>query len=227
MVERGQFLERMTLVCSGDLELEGLFQSGGIGRGQGMPVVVAPSHPRHGGTMDSAVLGEIVWCLGRRGHPTLRFNWRGVGASRGTTRVPWPPEVASLDDEAQDLEAAIEQHAGGAPCAVVGISFGAAVVARVAARHPLVERAILVAPPVTLLPFDFVTLAASGAHVAVFAGSEDTTAPPAAIQDRAGALFTVQVIAGAAHGFSRGLGELGRRVAETLPLPLDDDVSEE
>lgn len=227
MVERGQVLERMTLVRSGELELEGLFQSGGVGRGHGMPVVVAPSHPRYGGTMDSAVLGEIVWCLARQGHPTLRFNWRGVGASRGESQVPWPPAAPSLEEEAADLEAAIEQHAGGAPCAVVGVSFGAAVVARVGARHPLVERVLLVAPPVALLPFDFDALASSGAHVTILVGGEDATASPTELAERVRGLFGLQVIAGAGHGFTRGLGELGRRVAASLPATPGPDVPEE
>jgi uncharacterized protein len=236
-MERGQVLERMTLVRSGEDELEALYQSGGV-RGQGMPVVLAPSHPRWGGTMDAAACGEIVWCLARRGHPTLRFNWRGVGASRGASRVPWPesgppasahPTSGALADGAADLEAAISQHAGGAPCAVIGIGFGAAVAARVAARHPLVERAVLVAPPVAALPFDFEALAAAGVIVTLFAGAEDTLAPPAALAAAAGGGFGVQVIAGAGHGFSRGLSELGRRVAASLPGAGagDDDLPED
>jgi len=34
--------------------------------------------------MDHVVASELVWALSRAGHPTLRFNFRGVGASPGT-----------------------------------------------------------------------------------------------------------------------------------------------
>jgi hypothetical protein len=227
MVERGQVLERMTLVRSGTRELEALFQAGaavgGGARGQGMPVVVAPSHPRHGGTMDSATLAEIVWHLALRGHPTLRFNWRGVGASTGTSSVPWPPQAPSLDDEVEDLEAAIAQHAAGRPCGVVGVSFGAAVAARVAATHALVERVVLVAPPIAHVPVDVDALLSSGVHVSVFVGSEDTVARPDEIQAALARRVGLQIIEGANHGFSRGLGELGRRVAETFPEPVPEE----
>lgn len=226
MVERGQVLERMTLVLSEAGELEALYQPGTRSPstgGRALPVVLAPSHPRWGGTMDSAVLGELVWCLARRGHATLRFNWRGAGASPGTSAVPWPPAAPeTLDNEMADLNAAILQHAPAGPCALVGVGFGASVAARVATVHERVERVILIAPPVATLPIDWAALAASGTIVSTFVGGEDTVAPAAALETQVRGLFPVQVIPGANHGFTRGLGELGRRVAEVLPGALDD-----
>jgi len=79
-----EFLERMTVVRSGDDTLEALYH-----RGRGaQPIVTAGGHPCLYGTMDSTVLAEMTWALTRHGHPTLRFNWRGVGVSTGTSGLP-------------------------------------------------------------------------------------------------------------------------------------------
>lgn len=218
-MSRGQISERMTVVrVAGPAELEALWQPGvtggrGVAAGDAaMPVIVAGPHPRIGGNMDAPACAEIVWHLARRAHPTLRFNWRGAGASTGTSRVP-----ESIDDEIRDLERVVEHHAAAAPCALVGVSFGCAPAAALAARHPLVERVVLVAPLVQALPFDFDALAASGVPVSVIAGAEDTTAPADAIKAVVRGRFRVEVIDGAGHAFTAGLVELGRRVAAFLP----------
>ena len=219
-MSRGQIIERMTVVAAGDgVTLEALWQPGIDGKDPALPVIIAGHHPRLGGNMDGPTCAEIVWHLARRGHPTLRFNWRGVGASTGSSAVPWLPaqELPPLHDEIADLERAIEHQAGGAPCAVVGISFGAGPAAAVAARHPLVERLVLVAPPFGIVPFDLDALAASGVPVGVVAGEHDATAPLAVIQREIARRFRVETIAGANHAFTAGLVELGRTVANFLP----------
>ena len=218
MVERGQVLERMTLVHSGAFELEALFASGTFAAEGGVPVVLAGPHPRFGGNMDAPVLAEIVWALAAAGRPTLRFNWRGVGASQGDTSIPPLPAVAppSLADEVTDLTAAIDQHAAGGRCALVGYSFGAAVAAHVAAVHPSVERLALIAPLVGMLPFDWAALERSGVPTVILCGELDLHAAPTAVHAACGGRFPVQVISGANHSFQRGLPELARRVSAAL-----------
>lgn len=221
-MSRGQISERMTVVRvdlgAEPVQLEALWQPGvtggkGVAAGDAaMPVVIAGPHPRFGGNMDAPACAEIVWHLARRAHPTLRFNWRGAGASTGTSRVP-----ESIDDEVGDLERVVDHHAAGAQCALVGVSFGCAPAAFVAARHPLVERVVLVAPLVQALPFDFDALVASGIPTSVIAGGADTTAPVDAIQAAVRGRCRVEVIHGAGHAFTAGLVELGRRVAAFLP----------
>lgn len=218
MVERGQVLERMTLVRSSDCELEALFASGTAPGDPGLPVVLAGPHPRFGGNMDSPVLAELVWALAAARRPTLRFNWRGVGASQGETAIPplpasAPPDLAA---EAADLEAAIEQHAPNGPCALVGYSFGAAVAALVGARHPRVERLALIAPLVGMLPHPWDALERSGVPVLVVCGDEDIHAAPAAVEADLARRFPVRAIAGATHSFQRGLPELARLVAAAI-----------
>lgn len=220
-----EFLERMTVIQRGDDALEALFH-----RGRGStPVVLAPGHPRLYGTMESAVPAEVVWALSQRGHPTLRFNYRGVGASTGRSPIPpidahdpavAPLAAALLEEPYADLCAALEQQletSGEHACAVVGYSFGAALAARAGAQHERVERVVLIAPPVRLLPFDFEGLASSGAATIVVAGEEDRIAPPGEIERALGGRFGVQRIAGANHDFARGLSALGQRVAAAFP----------
>ncbi|OGQ13369.1 MAG: hypothetical protein A2138_13000 [Deltaproteobacteria bacterium RBG_16_71_12] len=218
MVERGQVLERMTLVRSGELALEALFSSGVSRSEPGAPVVLAGPHPRFGGNMDSPVLAELVWALARQGRPTLRFNWRGVGASQGTAGLPHlpAPAVPALDDEIADLVAAVDHHAGGARTSLVGYSFGAAPALRVAIDHPAVERLVLVAPLVGMLPFDWRALEESGVPTAIVCGELDRHADPDAVRAASGGHFGIQVIAGAGHSFQRGLPELARLVAASV-----------
>lgn len=230
-----EFLERMTVVRRGPDALEALYH-----RGRGaMPVVFAAGHPKLYGTMESAVLAELAWALSQRGHPTLRFNYRGVGASSGTSSVPplldrdtdgGIVDASMLDEPYEDLCAALEQQletCGDRTCAVVGYSFGAALAARAGVLHDAVERVILVAPPVLHLPFDFVALAASGASVYLAAGDDDGIAPIDAVERAVGGHVAVHRVPGASHEFSRGLSPLGQYVAGAFPdgavRPLYDD----
>src|SRR5271168_2350625 len=45
--------------------------------------VVCHPHPLFGGTMDNKVVTTLARALHETGIPTLRFNFRGVGASAG------------------------------------------------------------------------------------------------------------------------------------------------
>src|SRR3982074_2839247 len=80
MVLAGQYLERSAVV--GDLDA--LYHRGT----REPPCAIAAPHPALGGSMTSPVVAELAWALTRAGHPTLRFDYRGVGASRGASRHP-------------------------------------------------------------------------------------------------------------------------------------------
>lgn len=82
MVLAGQYLERSVVVRSGELTLDALYH-----RGSREPAcVLASPHPALGGSMTAPVIAELAWALTRAGHATLRFDYRGVGASQGTSR---------------------------------------------------------------------------------------------------------------------------------------------
>src|SRR5258708_170669 len=104
MVQKGQFLERMTVIQSEALQLEGLFHEGSVVP----PCLIAAPHPVFGGSMDSPVCSELAWAVSRRKRATLRFNYRGVGASEGRGHVTNPnarEELSDLRNAARSLAA--------------------------------------------------------------------------------------------------------------------------
>jgi alpha/beta superfamily hydrolase len=192
----------------GDGDLEGSFLPGRPPEAGG--AVIAPPHPLYGGSMDSPVVSELAWACASAGLPSLRFNWRGVGASAGE---PTGDAAAADQDYAAALAHQRETVAG--PLVACGYSFGAAAALRAGAREPRVRRVVLVAPPPPLL--DRAALAAFADRALVLVGAADRIAPPReleAIASESGA--RLHGIAEADHFFGAGLGELGRVAREWL-----------
>jgi len=187
--------------------LEGIF-SAGIGEEPG-GAVIAPPHPLYGGSMDSPVVVELAWACKRAGYATLRFNWRGVGASFGA------PSGEAADADA-DYGAALDTLAETVPGVLIaaGYSFGAAAAVR-AVASPRVRRLLLVSPPPALL--DAEALAAFAGRALALVGDQDPLVPATELAERfAGERRGLEVIAGADHFFGAGLGEIGRRAAAWL-----------
>lgn len=110
-------VETITLTTSDGLTLEGELAI--PDHPVGAAVLTHP-HPRHGGNMRSMVPGELIHELPDRNIATLRFNFRGMGASEG--------EFDDGDRERLDIIAAIDAlHplVEGLPLVVCGSSFGA------------------------------------------------------------------------------------------------------
>lgn len=234
MVGRGEILERMTTVPAATGPLEALWQGGGIGAVHRRPVLLCPPHPRLGGSMDSAILAELVWQLARRRHPTLRFNYAGVSASQGEPALPWLPSADPVDltplvDDARAALRQLQKSTGAREVAVVGVSVGAVVAARLLVEDDAVAAAALVAPPVrgVLGPgdaLDAAALAGTGAPLVVVAGEDDRTVALADVRAVCAGLPVVGV-AGADHGFVRGLSAAAAAVVRALsPADDDDDV---
>src|SRR5262245_36753545 len=91
-------------------------------------LVVCHPHPLYGGDMDNPVVIRCVEVAQGLGLATLRFNFRGVGASTG----PRDGTGAEHADVRAAL-AALATHLGaGRTIALAGYSFGAWISARVA-----------------------------------------------------------------------------------------------
>lgn len=79
--------------------------------------VIAHPHPLYGGTMDNKVVQTLARALVQTGWSTVRFNFRGVGASEGV--------YDEGKGELEDLLRVVEQVAPTGPLALAGFSFGA------------------------------------------------------------------------------------------------------
>lgn len=198
----------VTIACEGlgaGQALEGLFL-GASGPSKG-GAVIAPPHPLYGGSMENAVVSELAFVCAQAGLSSLRFNWRGVGASAGTPS-------GDPQDAAQDYAAALAQLRDTAPgtLALCGYSFGAA--AAVAQLSPtaghVAQHLLLIAPPPQLL--DLERLRAFRGAALLITGQHDRIAPAAALQPIADELAAAKlvVLPKVDHFFSVGLAELGR-----------------
>lgn len=106
------------------------------GPADGQPIVLV-----HGATVPSWEFDPLVPLLLRSGFQTLRFDLYGHGASDR------PRGAYSFDRFLQQMEEAMEASAFPRPAIFLGHSFGAALVAAVAAAHPdWIDRLVLVAP---------------------------------------------------------------------------------
>ena len=108
---------------------------------RGVAVICHP-HPQHGGTMDNKVAQTLARALLQLGYRSVRFNFRGVGASEGS----WDEGRGEVDD-ALAVVAVLRQP--GQPLVLAGFSFGGYVAAAAAARlegADRAERLILVGP---------------------------------------------------------------------------------
>jgi alpha/beta superfamily hydrolase len=207
MVLAGQYLERSVVV--GDLDA--LYHRGT----RDPPCAIASPHPALGGSMLSPVVAELAWALTRAGHPTMRFDYRGVGSSRGVSRHPaGSVRISDLQDEVQDLKTICEHLLATAAmesaCAV-GYSFGAAV-ALEAAGDSRIGRLVLIAPPTRL--HDFGAMSGLRMPLLVVCAHDDDWCDRAALRLPPGA--RLEVIPHSDHFFARGLTEVGKTVAGWL-----------
>jgi alpha/beta superfamily hydrolase len=162
--------------------------------------------------MDNPVVVRAIEVCSGQGLATLRFNFRGVGASTGA-------HGDGIAEQA-DVESALGHLAATLPApaslALAGYSFGALVAAHVAARRPDLAGVCLIAPPLghkdAALP---PPLAALAAPLAVVAGTRDEYCPRAALDALSMALpaARLSLIEGANHFFFGKLFPLGEEVA--------------
>ena len=115
----------------------------------GIAVVCHP-HPMGGGTLHNKVVVRAARGLEAANIATLRFNFRGVGASGG--------RHDEGQGEVDDVNAAIEwakKKVPGKKLIVGGFSFGAWVSSRAACERPDVDAVFLIGTPVNKYDFDY------------------------------------------------------------------------
>jgi uncharacterized protein len=161
--------------------------------------------------MDNPVVIRVAEVAEGLGIATLRFNFRGVGASTG--------QHGGGEAEVEDVKAAraamAERLPAGSAIGLTGYSFGAAVAARVAATTSDLPALALVAPPLGMYALDFLVRAPD--PTLLVAGTKDQYCPEDALWQlgkRLGA--EVEAIEGAEHFFFGKLYPLGQVVERWL-----------
>lgn len=205
MVLKGQFLERPTLIpLANGLVLEGVSH-----RGEKRPgLLVLPPPPIEGSGMDHVVGAELAWAVSQAGHPTLRFNYRGVGGSQGQpSRTPndW------LDDATAALELA-QDNTGGARVVVASIGASDAVLLKLSQLAPLAG--VVLINPSLARPGDFEARDELPWPLGVVLAEHDEGHDRghwAAVLGRLDARMSV--IPGATRSFQRNLPQVGQAVA--------------
>lgn len=183
------------------------------GSARGVAVVAHP-HPLFGGTMHNKVVQTITRALVQAGWETVRFNFRGVGASAG--------EHDQGRGELQDLLAVVQQVAPSGPLALAGFSFGAFVTTHAVQALWAPERLqkiVLVGTAASR--FDPAPLPPdSHERALVLHGEQDDTVPLASVMDWARPqVLPVTVVPGGKHFFHGQLPLLKSLVLRHLSAP--------
>ncbi len=205
MVLKGQFLERSTLIPVGDEVMEGTAHRGE----KRPPLLVIPPRPEEGGGMDHVIAAELVWAAATAGFPTLRFNYRGVGASQGSR--------GTGEALVQDAEAAMRvllENAQSSSLAVATIHGSARVALELQARHPAVGGLCLVAPR----DVEPAALARLDRSLLVVVGEEDKHLSRVALSAAVGETprGELEVVEDTGATFHRNLPQVGRFLAAWL-----------
>lgn len=180
--------------------------------------VICHPHPLQGGTMGNKVVTTLARAWREAGAGTLRFNFRGTGASEGQHG----DGVGEIDDLLAVLQWLHKEKAINR-VSLAGFSFGAWVAAAAAARLPegvVLRRLVLVAPPVHYPGF---TRIETPAETLVFQGTLDDVVDSAEVfawvrgRQRPPKLVS---FAGAGHFFHGRLAELKAELVTHLNLSV-------
>lgn len=180
-------------------------------------LVLCHPHPQMGGTMNAPLLLAVRDDLLARGWAILRFNFRGIGSSEGTS--------STGVDEVADADGALAEAARrlpGLPVALAGWSFGAAVALRTVNSHPEVVGCAAIAPAIEPKPGitagapDPETFEPEGDVMLVCAANDDLVSPADARAWAASTGARFEEMKGANHFFWAKYDELTKVVGDFL-----------
>lgn len=196
---------------SGELTLEGLLANPG---GDSPAAVVCHPHPMYGGSMHNNVVDAMLDALWGEGYATLRFNFRGVGASEGE----YDGGPGEVDDAVAAVTFLLAQPSVRKDGLVMaGYSFGAMVA--LSAGHERAEVARIVAVALPLAMADARIPDGASKPVLLVSGDADSYSPVAgllALKGKIGDSARVEIVAGADHFFGGRETELSRVLANAL-----------
>jgi alpha/beta superfamily hydrolase len=179
---------------------------------RGLAVICHP-HPQHGGTLDNKVAQTLARAMLALGWRSVRFNFRGVGASQGA----WDEGRGEIDDALAVIAA---HRAPGEALLLAGFSFGAYVASQAAARLPddaKPQRLALVGPStqkqqMPVVPADTVVIHGEADDVVPLSATLDWARPQA---------LPVIVFPGVGHFFHGQLALLKNTLVKQLQPAAD------
>ena len=184
------------------------------GRDPKAAVVFAHPLPTHGGTMHTKAVYQGAKGLVRAGCPVLRFNFRGVGKSRGS--------FTGGEGERGDFKAALDYMAARYPALnlwAAGFSFGAWIALETGAVDDRVTALIGIAPPVSRDGYDFSNTRRSTKPKFFVQGEADDICPIQDLWKFYGSLpepKELVVVDGADHLFDGHATEVGEALEDLL-----------
>jgi len=178
-------------------------------------VVVCHPHPQHGGTMDNKVVQTLARAFVALGWRSVRFNFRGIGASQGA----WDDGLGEVDDAVAVIGAFAAADAS--PFMLAGFSFGAYVASQAALRLPddaKPQRLVLVGPSTQKQAMPPVP----GDTVVIHGETDDVVPLAATLAWARPQALPVIVFPGVGHFFHGQLGLLKNVVVQELTprMPL-------
>lgn len=183
------------------MALEGLYMRGSDAE---PGALIAPPHPLYGGSILNPVVTELALRCQKLEMTSLRFNWRGVGASAGETS-------GEVDASLSDYAAALDFFEACVDVSVVacGYSWGAVAAHRAVEGHATVRKLALVAPPAAMIERD--RLERFAGELLIVVGEADELADPVALEQLAVGLPQARFVTleAADHFFGAGTSALG------------------
>jgi len=165
----------------------------------GVAVVCHP-HPLGGGTLHNKVVFRAARGLENANVATLRFNFRGVGASGGKHEEG----EGEIEDVFAAVDWAVRKHPG-KKLIVGGFSFGAWVATRAGCELPNVDALFLIGTPVN--KYDFGYLRTCDKPMLLLHGTQDEHGDVEKLEKFAQQLRNAEtvIVTGADHFFTRAL----------------------
>jgi uncharacterized protein len=165
----------------------------------GIAVICHP-HPLGGGTLHNKVVFRAARGLENANVATLRFNFRGVGASGGKHEEG----EGEQEDVLAAIEWAVRRHPG-KKLIVGGFSFGAWVASRAACEMPNVDAIFLIGTPVN--KYDFGYLRSCAKPMLFLHGTQDEHGDVAKLEKVVEHVPNAEsvIVTGADHFFTRQL----------------------
>jgi len=171
--------------------------------------VICHPHPLYGGTLENKVVHTLARSFQELGAATIRFNFRGVGASAGRF-------AEGLGETADTLAVVAAGRARFAdiPLWLAGFSFGAAIAVR-ASAEARARQLVTVAPAVTLVNLNDIKM--PDCPWLIVQGGDDELVDANTVLAWAAHLApapTVKLLPGVGHFFHGRLRELSAVVVE-------------